>query len=283
MDEQAVKVQRDRYNKTGQGHVFQYFSDLSDNEKVCLLNQLELIDVENLSNLIETAKGSQHVGDSGSISPYDYTTEGCGSSDNLPKSCHNLGLQAIASNEVGVVILAGGQGTRLGFDGPKGMYSIGLPSQKSLFQLVAERIQKLQQLAKASASKDSNNSNNKNSNVVIPCYIMTSPMNDKQTIDYFQSNNNFGLDKENLKFFTQGVLPCLDSNDKIIMESKFQCSMAPDGNGGIYTAMQTSGIMEELYTTRNIKYIHVFAIDNALVRPADPGKEDKNIYYCCMR
>lgn len=279
MDENAITFQRDRYNKAGQGHVFQYFSELSSTEKMCLLNQLESIEVENLGRLLESAKNSQAGGECHQISPYDYNPDVYGSSDTLPKSCHVLGLKAIASNEVAVIILAGGQGTRLGFDGPKGIYSIGLPSQKSLFQLIAERIRKLQQLAMDSVSSTGCYK------VIIPCYVMTSPMNHQQTVNYFERNNYFGLEKENVTFFPQGVLPCLDENNKIIMESRFQCSMAPDGNGGIYSAMHRSGIMQDWYSKRNIKYIHVFAIDNALVRPADPGnkKKYKNEYSRSMQ
>lgn len=267
MDKNAIQVQRDRYEKAGQGHVFQYFSELTSTEKLCLLNQLESIEVENLSRLLASARSSQVGAESHQISPYNYSPDVYGSSDSLPKSCHVLGWKAISSNEVAIVILAGGQGTRLGFDGPKGMYSIGLPSQKSLFQLIAERIRKLQQLAMDSISTTGC------SNVRIPCYVMTSPMNHHQTVDYFEKYNYFGLEKENVTFFTQGVLPCLDENNKIIMESRFQCSMAPDGNGGIYASMYRSRILQDLYSKRNIKYIHVFAIDNALVRPADPGNK----------
>lgn len=267
------QVQRERYAKAGQAHVFRYFSELHDVEKETLLNQLSSIDVESLADQVASAKKSQIHSANDVVSPYT-GTQGTSSnvvtesSSSSSSSFYNIGLDAIASNEVCVVILAGGQGTRLGYDGPKGMYSIGLPSNKSLFQLIAERIQKLQQLAAAASKTTFVGSDG----VVIPCYIMTSPMNDRPTAEYFERNNYFGLDKSNVKFFTQGVLPCLDTNDKIILQSKFECAMAPDGNGGIYTAIQSCGILNELQTVRRtIQYVHVFSIDNALVRPADPS------------
>jgi len=107
----------------------------------------------------------------------------------------------------------------------------------------------------------------------IPFYIMTSPMNDAETREYFKQSNYFGLDSKDVSFFVQGVLPCLSDENgnhgKIILETPSRVSMAPDGNGGIYAAMEKHGVVDDM-KRRNIKYIHVFSIDNALVKPADP-------------
>ena len=169
------------------------------------------------------------------------------------EECYQIGIHSLRDGEVCALVLAGGRGTRLGFDGPKGLYP--LLHSKTLFQLLAERIMKLQFLA--------------GNNCVIPWYIMTSPMNHLQTLEFFKQQKFFGLNEENIILFQQGVLPCLDFEGKIILESKCKCAMAPDGNGGIYNSMKKNHIFDDM-RRRKIKYIHTFAIDNALVKPADP-------------
>lgn len=117
-------------------------------------------------------------------------------------------------------VFVGGQGTRLGSSAPKGCFDVGLPSKKSLFQLQAERIRKVQELAAKKAGKDS---------VVVPWYVMTSGPTRGPTQKFFEENNYFGLDGANVLFFEQGVLPCISNDGKIILESKakvrFLCFM----------------------------------------------------------
>ena len=251
---------RNTYSNHGQGHVFDYWEDLTPSEKLALVQQLESIDVTKLTDYLRAAKreldSSNHDGHS-EIKPFSGTI---GSASTCTEA-RAIGMEAIRKNSVASVLLAGGQGTRLGFDGPKGMYDIGLPSKKSLFCLIAERLLKLIQLASSSDETEMP--------IRIPLYIMTSPMNHDITKEYFISNDFFGLPADDVIFFSQGVLPCLDSEGKILMESPFQCAMAPDGNGGIYPAMEKCGILTDM-SKRNIEHIHVFAIDNAMVKPADP-------------
>jgi UDP-N-acetylglucosamine/UDP-N-acetylgalactosamine diphosphorylase len=135
------------------------------------------------------------------------------------------------------------------------MYDIEMPSGRTLFQMIAERILKLKNLTESQS---------------LPFYIMTSPLNHQTTVDYFQQNNYFGLGKDNVIFFQQGMLPCLTDDGKIIMESANKASMAPDGNGGIYPSLQASGSLQDM-ERRGVQYVHVFSIDNALVKPADPA------------
>lgn len=175
---------------------------------------------------------------------------------------HKAGLLAIAEGKLGALVLAGGQGTRLGSDRPKGEYNIQLPSGKPLFQLMAERITRLKEVAAAAAGKEA-------SAISLPFYVMTSPMTDKETREFFSLHAFFGLPKEDVFFFSQGTLPCMSMEGKILLESAGKVAEAPDGNGGIYRALHLSGAVADM-EKRGVVGLHVFAVDNALVRVADP-------------
>ncbi|KAJ0832145.1 putative nucleotidyltransferase [Helianthus annuus] len=174
----------------------------------------------------------------------------------------NMGLKAISNGKLVVLLLPGGQGTRLGSSAPKGCFNIGLPSGKSLFQLQAERIMCLQRLAAQSLAEGSGNV------VPIHWYIMTSPFTDKATHDFFKNNKYFGLDTNQVSFFSQGTIPCVSKDGRFIMETPFQVAKAPDGNGGVYS-LQYSRLLEDM-STRGVKYLDCYGVDNALVRVGDP-------------
>ena len=254
VDETAL---RNRYEEAGQAQVFDFIESLDPSEKEKLLAQLDGIDVEKLPALLKAAKEEAANTTGGDIEPFSGSVGRTTDEDLVTKS-KATGMEAIRSGEVAALVLAGGQGTRLGYDGPKGMYDIGLPSGKSLFQMMAERILKLTMLAGESDKE-----------VAIPFYIMTSPLNHSQTTEFWKKNDYFGLGEKNVGFFQQGMLPCMKEDGKIIMETASKVAMAPDGNGGIYPSLVSSGSLEDM-TKRGIKYLHVFSIDNALLRPADP-------------
>lgn len=174
---------------------------------------------------------------------------------------YNAGLRGIAAGHLAVLILAGGQGTRLGSSKPKGEYNIGLPSQKPLFQLQAERVIKLKSLAAAATGAAGA--------VSYPVYVMTSPMTDADTRSYWIEHDYFGLPKEDVVFFSQGTLPCLTEDGKIILETGSHVAAAPDGNGGIYRALHLSGAVADM-ERRGVQGVHVFAVDNAIVKAGDP-------------
>lgn len=251
---------RSKYEAAGQGHVFNYWSKLTDDEKNSLLEQLDSIEVERIAVFLKAALADHaSAGEAGNIKPFSKAVA-IASDESTGKisKAKELGMQAIHDGKVGALVLAGGQGTRLGFSGPKGMYNIGLPSGRTLFQMVAERIRKLCQLAST-----------EDKTAKIPFYIMTSPINHNETIRFFRENSNFGLSNNDLHFFEQGMLPCLTDEGRIIMESSFKVAMAPDGNGGIYPSLVKSGCLDEM-KQRGLSYLHVFSIDNAMVKPADP-------------
>ncbi|KAF2140083.1 uncharacterized protein K452DRAFT_360268 [Aplosporella prunicola CBS 121167] len=255
-----------KYEKAGQEQVFAFYDKLNTEEKATLFQQLSGIDPDYINTITNKAlnppKTEAEAGapkleplpTSATSSVYDTNT------DDLQK-WYDQGLEFVAENQVGVVLMAGGQGTRLGSSAPKGCYDIGLPSKKSLFQLQAERIWKVQQLAQKKHGK---------AEVVVPWYVMTSGPTRGPTQAFFEENNYFGLKKENVIIFEQGVLPCISNDGKILLESKSKVAVAPDGNGGLYQALIVSGVVEDM-KKRGVKHIHAYCVDNCLVKVADPG------------
>lgn len=158
--------------------------------------------------------------------------------EDTKKSLENIGYNAIKNGKVAAVIMSGGQGTRLGYHGPKGMYSIGLLSGKSIFQIHLERLQKVRLLA---ASKSSIETCETSVEVSLPVFIMTSDVNNDIIQDYFRENNYFGYPSDQVFFFEQGLEPCFTTDGKIMLEAADLLSLAPDGNGGIYHALRKSG------------------------------------------
>ncbi|KAK9868961.1 hypothetical protein WJX84_011636, partial [Apatococcus fuscideae] len=175
-----------------------------------------------------------------------------------------LGLKLVAEGKVGVLLLAGGQGTRLGSSQPKGCYDIGLPSGKSLFQLQAERILQLQHLAAASAGHADD------IRKPVRWYIMTSRSTHEATTRFFAEHQYFGLQASQLFFFQQGELPALTEEGQIILASPTQLAMSPNGNGGVYEALHKSGALENM-RQHSVEAVDCYSVDNALVRPGSPS------------
>ncbi|KAF3929833.1 hypothetical protein ABW20_dc0102158 [Dactylellina cionopaga] len=266
--EEDVQQLKQKFSAAGQDHVFTFYDSLSASEKVAIYNQLADIDAARTSKLAQEALNPIKAADDTKPQIEPLPTVACASTldstEEDLKKYYNEGLELIASNKVAVVLMAGGQGTRLGSSDPKGCYDIGLPSQKSLFQIQAERISRVQTLAEEYKGVK------KGVNVAqIPWYIMTSGPTRKPTEDYFKKNNYFGLEESQVIFFEQGVLPCISNDGKIILEGKSRVAVAPDGNGGIYAALDKSGILTDLHK-RAIDHVHAYCVDNCLVKVADP-------------
>lgn len=254
-----------KYLDAKQEQVFTFYDSLSTPEKVSLLSQLSIIDPEYVNKITDQA-----------LNPPTKQQDGKDSLASIPKSAiastidsprediekwYNIGLNLIAKNEVAVVLMAGGQGTRLGSSAPKGCFNIDLPSCKSLFQLQAERIKKVQDLAKEKVGNATK--------IIVPWYIMTSGPTREPTEIFLENHDYFGLEKDNVKIFQQGVLPCISNEGKILLERKEKVAVAPDGNGGIYQALVTSNTLKDM-RNRGIRHIHAYCVDNCLVKVADP-------------
>ncbi|KAG8533689.1 uncharacterized protein KY384_001430 [Bacidia gigantensis] len=262
---EELKPLRESYAKAGQDQVFAFYEDLSTAEKAGLYNRLSSIDPSHINQLAEKAlhppkeAGKEEaklepLPDSATASILDSQPEDI-------EQWHSSGLDLVSEGQVAVVLMAGGQGTRLGSSAPKGCFNIGLPTQKSLFQIQAERIWKIQQLAEKKSGKK---------NVAVPWYVMTSGPTRRPTEQFFEENNYFGLEKDNVVIFEQGILPCISNEGKILMETKAKVAVAPDGNGGIYQALLTSNVRTDM-RKRGIKHIHAYCVDNCLVKVADPA------------
>lgn len=235
--------------------MLEHLESLSGEAKEIFSKQLDSIKVEELGSLLGAALADQQNqdGEDDDITPF---SKHVGRSTDKGESilAYEKGIETIGLGEVAALVLAGGQGTRLGFAGPKGMYDIGLPSGHTLFQLLAERLKKIKEISNCKS---------------LPFYIMTSPVNHEETIAFFKDNDYFGLPEKDVVFFQQGMLPCMTNDGKIIIESAGKVAMAPDGNGGIYPSLEQSGMIDDMIL-RGTKYIHVFSIDNALTKIADP-------------
>ena len=216
---EEFKEIQSKYEDAGQAHVFTFWEELSSADKGSLYQQLNAIDPKHINEITKRALNpppSKEGGDKLDPLPDSATSSIIDSNEDDLSNWYNAGLNYIAENKVGVVLMAGGQGTRLGSSAPKGCFDIGLPSHKSLFQLQAERILSTQRLAAKKAGKTGEEADK----IIVPWYVMTSGPTREPTEKFFMDNNFFGLKKENVIVFEQGTLPCISNDEKIIMETK---------------------------------------------------------------
>jgi len=255
---------REKLAKHGQDHLLHHWPSLSQQEREELYAELAALDLgelcENFDRSVrELENAGQKLDDR--MQPLDESQ--CGavvkSTDEELQRYEALSRAEIKAGRVGILLLAGGQGTRLGTSYPKGMYNVGLPSGKTLFQLQAERILRLQQLAGGSGSDGGR----------ITWYIMTSASTVGPTKAFFAEHDYFGLDADSVVVFEQGTLPCFTFDGKIILGETHKLARAPDGNGGLYRALKTQGVLEDM-KKRDIKYIQLYCVDNILVKVGDP-------------
>jgi UDP-N-acetylglucosamine/UDP-N-acetylgalactosamine diphosphorylase len=258
----------------GQGHVLGFWDSLNDDEREHLLGQIESIDFESVA-VMQSLLGGESVSTAGDmIEPSPVVELAELAERDAAEGLSALGGEALAGGKVGVVLVAGGQGSRLGFDGPKGAYLLAPISGASLFEIHAHKILALENKYGAE----------------IPFYIMTSQINDAPTRAFFAENDNFGLNPDRVLFFTQRMWPALSNDGKFMLDSTSNIFMSPDGHGGTITALQQTGMIDDM-DRRGIETLFYFQVDNPLVEIADPRfvglhlkeKADISVKVCAKR
>ncbi|MBN2064279.1 MAG: UDPGP type 1 family protein, partial [Sedimentisphaerales bacterium] len=252
---QRIGAAQKTLEKYGQSHLLQFIEELDQEQKVSLIEQIEALDFDMLQELIDTyvKQEPQIKLPSEILPPFVYPRKAPADMTERYQKALVYGERAIAENKVACFTVAGGMGTRLNFDGPKGNVPATPVKNKTLFQVFAETI-----LA-----------NERRYNCTIPWYIMTSPINHSATVAAFEKNNYFGLKKENVMMFPQGTMPCFDFEGKILLAAKDQLAVSPDGHGGSLRALFVSGAIEDM-KHRGVEFISYFQVDNPLVALVDP-------------
>ena len=237
----------DKLEKYGQLHVLRYYEDLSGYEKEALLEQIENTDFE----VLKQCEHKAELNPRGKITPIEVMQ--LAEIDEKREEYTKIGLDAIKAGKVGAVLLAGGMGTRLGSDEPKGVYNIGLTKDVFIFQRLIENLMDVVRQADA----------------WIPLYVMTSDKNHNTTTEFFREKEYFGYNPDYVTFFMQDMAPASDYNGKVYMEEKYKMSTSPNGNGGWFLSMMKWGVVDKIKAA-GVEWLNVFAVDNVLQRIADP-------------
>ena len=246
----------ERLREYDQEHVLQFWPELSHGERRTLLSQLERIDFEQLAELIQRLVLSEPLPPKvENISPAPYVPLPQSEAEKQTfRAMWAEGTRVIEAGKVAALVVAGGAGTRLDFDGPKGAFPISPIRGKPLFQLFAEYLQAI----------------GRDHGVAIPWYVMTSESNHEETIKFFKTHKHFGLAPEQVRFFTQGTMPAVDFDGKLLLAAKGSLALSPDGHGGTLTALRNSGALEQMQT-EGTEVLSYFQVDNPLVRCVDPA------------
>ena len=241
----------ERLKKYNQEQIIEDLEKLNKKEQENTIEQINEIDFEEVNNLYNLTKQNHTINDS-KIEPINYIDlEKLGKDQK--EATRKIGENIIRNNQYAVVTMAGGQGTRLGWKGPKGTYKLDIGKKgKYIFEILAESMKKSKELY----------------NIFTYWYIMTSKQNDNETKAFFEEHNYFGYDKEKIMFFTQGELPVLTENGKIILENG-RIQTGSNGNGGVYQAMKDHHIIEDM-KKKNINWVYICGVDNIMVNPIDP-------------
>ncbi len=234
----------------GQTHLLRWYDDLAEYEQEALLDQIEELD----TTLLDVFSDFQKNGEAkrGKLEPLGALTLD-EIRTNLEKF-ENAGLDAIRQGKVGAVLLAGGMGTRLGSNNPKGMLNIGETRELYIFECLINNLMEVVDRA----------------GTFVPLFVMTSEKNDEQTRAFLKEMKYFGYNEEYVHFFIQDMAPAVDMNGNILLEEKGRIATSPNGNGGWFSSMAAAGFLPML-KREGIEWLNVFAVDNVLQRIADPA------------
>lgn len=236
-----------KLSSAGQEHLLQYYDELDQQQKDSLLTQIESLDL----SLLALAKEGEGESRKGKLEPMGALTkeEIMAKRDRYEKK----GLEAVRACKVGAVLLAGGQGTRLGLDKPKGMLNVGIHKDRYLFEQLISNLMEVVRAADA----------------WVPLFIMTSEKNNEDTTAFFRQNDYFGYNKEYVSFFVQEMAPSVSYDGRIYMEGKGKLSTSPNGNGGWFSSMVKAGLLDKIHEM-GVEWLNVFSVDNVLQKIADP-------------
>jgi UDP-N-acetylglucosamine/UDP-N-acetylgalactosamine diphosphorylase len=249
---------RKKLEAYGQQHVLRFWDDLSESQQQAFAHELGQLNLDEIRQLVDTlvlgkatAAGVQLEG----LQPSPYLTHPAHGGDAKKWSeAEALGVQALRAGRVAAFTVAGGQGTRLGFDAPKGTFPVTSIRKASLFQVFAEKIR----FAEIEYQ------------TTIPWVLMTSRINNQATQDFFQQHNYFGLKKDQVFFAVQGMMAAVDHQGRLILADKGELALNPDGHGGAFRCLHQSGALEFL-RQRGVEVISYFQVDNPLVQCIDPA------------
>lgn len=233
--------------RIGQEQILRYWDELSESEKKSLEAQVRGTDWSVLENLAHP----ENLSGKGKIEPIAGLR--AKEIEARREEFFALGKEAIKKGKVGAVLLAGGQGTRLGTDAPKGTFDIGVTRPLYIFQ---QQIENLSEVTNECGA-------------YVPLYVMTSEKNNDETVAFWKEKNYFGYPAQYVRFFKQDMAPAVDFSGKVILEGKANIALSPNGNGGWYSSLARCGLLSEI-RARGIEWLNAFAVDNVLQRIADP-------------
>lgn len=231
----------------GQEQLLKYYNELSREERDLLLSDIESVNFNILKNINAKPRKPR-----GKITPLTSAV----SVEAIRRrriQFEAVGLNLLSEGKVAAVLLAGGQGSRLGFDGPKGTFNIGVSRELSIFEQQMDNIRAVTSL----------------SGRCFPLFIMTSSVNNADTVKFFENHNYFGYPRDRVYFYVQDVAPTCDFNGKVFLDSKCRVSLAPNGNGGWYSSLVNSGL-GRILEREGIEWLNVYSVDNVLQKICDP-------------
>ena len=249
--EEKYLAAEEKVKKHGQEHLLSQYNKLTEEKKAQLLNEILTLDFQQIEELYKRINTTVDFNNS-KIEPINYTDKSSLSEQEL-KKYEEIGLKQIKEGKLAVVTMAGGQGTRLGHNGPKGTFDIGLDSHKPIFEILCDTLKNAQ----------------KKYGIYVTWYIMTSAENNGDTVKFFEEHNYFGYPKDKVIFFIQGKLPMIDPKGKILIGKDGLIKQAADGHGGIFLSMKKNGIIYDM-KTRGVEWVFIGGVDNVLVNMVDP-------------
>jgi len=250
-----VNALKARAESHGQGHLFQFFSELSSESRNKLIEQVSAIEFSVVDKLIaEFLEGAHHAeGDVKLEPPPVIPLPSSPLEKQAEKSARDAGDEAFRKGRVGCFLVAGGQGTRLGLNGPKGAFKVGPITDRTLFQIHAEKILALRRRYKTA----------------VPWLIMTSDANDAETKAFFNERHFFGMGENTIRIFKQANLPAVSRSGKILLHAKDEIALSPNGHGGSIKALWDSGAIAWIKSI-GVDTLFYFQVDNVLTNIGDP-------------